>query len=98
MSDKKITHLLIDTSSLYKFGVGFDHPDFMKLLHYSRDEGIVKIFIPHIVWEERRTQLLDEAYSSMRKLKDAFTQINKQWESNIVLKGLGCPMLTMCNE
>lgn len=98
MSDKKITHLLIDTSSLFKFKSGFDHPDFMKLLHCSAIEGTVKIYIPHIVWEERRTQLLDEAYSCRRKLKESFEAMNKQLAMNIALKGFASPALSIGNE
>jgi hypothetical protein len=98
MSDKKIVHLLIDTSYLWKFGAGFDHPDFMKLLRCSAIEGTLKIFIPHIVWEERRTQLLDEAYSSIRKLRESFDALNKQLAANIVLRGLVSPTLSCWNE
>jgi hypothetical protein len=98
MSDKKITHLLIDTSYLFKFGAGFGHPDFMKLLRCSATEGTLKIYIPHIVWEERRTQLLDEAYSCRRKLKDSFEAMNKQLETNVVLRGFAAPTLSIGNE
>jgi|CXWL01.1.fsa_nt_gi hypothetical protein len=98
MSDKKITHLLIDTSYLYKFGTGFNHPDFMKLLRCSAVEGTLKIYIPHIVWEERRTQLLDEAYSCRRKLIESFDAMNKQVAANIVLRGFSSPALSIWNE
>src|SRR6185503_3786450 len=98
MSDKKTTHLLIDTSYLWKFGPGFDHPDFMKLLRCSGVEGTLKIFIPHIVWEERRTQLLDEAYSCRRKLKESFEAMNSQLATNIVLRGFTSPALNIWNE
>ena len=99
MSDeKKITHLLIDTSYLFKFGTGFEHPDFMNLLHCSAVEGTLKIYIPHIVWEERRTQLLDEAYSSRRKLRESFEALNKELATNIILKGLASPALSVWSE
>jgi hypothetical protein len=98
MSDNKITHLLIDNSCLYKFGPGFDHPDFMKLLRCSAVEGTLKIFVPHIVWEERRTQLRDDVYSCMRRLKTSFDDLNKQLATNIVLKGLAIPALNLWDE
>lgn len=98
MSDTKITHLLIDTSYLYKFGTGFDHPDFMKLLHCSTIDGTLKIYIPHIVWEERRTQLLDEAYSSRRKLRESFDALNKEISTNIILRGIAPPALSIWSE
>ncbi|MGH7184629.1 MAG: PIN domain-containing protein, partial [Nitrospiraceae bacterium] len=77
---------------------GFDHPDFMKLLHFSAIDGTLKIFIPHIVWEERRTQLLDEANSSRRKLRDSFEALSKQLATNIVLRGLASPALNVWSE
>lgn len=93
MSDKKITHLLIDTSYLFKFGAGLKDPDFMKLLRHANKEGPLKIHIPHIVWEERRTQLLDEAYSSRRKLKKSFEDLETALSTNIVLNGISSPTL-----
>ena len=93
MADKKITHLLIDTSYLFKFGPAFKHPDFMKLLHYSAVDGTVKIYIPHIVWEERRTQLLEDAYARAKDLRSAFDKLNKEISTNIVLHGVTPPTL-----
>jgi hypothetical protein len=93
MSDKKITHLLIDTSYLFKFGPGLNHSDFMRLIHHSTTEGTLKIHIPHIVWEERRTQLLDEAYSSRRKLRESFEALKREMATNIVFDGISSPTL-----
>jgi hypothetical protein len=93
----KMTCLLIDTSALYKFGSGFKDPDFRKLLHYCGVGGTLKIFIPHIVWEERRTQLLDEAYGSIRALQQSFNALSNKWEANIVLDGLRSPVLSICD-
>jgi hypothetical protein len=95
MSDNKIKYLLIDTSYLKK--AGFYHPDFQNLLRLSKD-GELKIFIPHIVWEERRTQLLEEAYGNMRGLSKAFEKVTEQSARNIVFNGLTSPTLIIWTE
>jgi hypothetical protein len=63
MADKKPLHLLIDTSYLRR--AGFGDPDFRLLLHFSKTDRL-KIFVPHIVWEERRTQLLEKAFGKIK--------------------------------
>jgi hypothetical protein len=98
MSSKTITHLLIAPPYLHKFGTGFAHPDFMKLLHCSTVDGTLKIYIPHIVWEERRTQLLDEAYSRRGKLRESFDALNKEISTNIILRGITPPTMSLWSE
>jgi hypothetical protein len=92
MSDKKISYLLIDTS--YLKGVGFRDPDFQKLLQRSQQNAL-KIFIPHIAWEERRTQLLEEAQNLVRKYKQQFDDLNASLPHKFLLGGLNPPTLNM---
>jgi PIN domain len=87
-----IRHLLIDTS--YLTGVNFGDGDLQKLLRYSR-EGELKIFIPRLVWEERRTQLLECAKSDVTKLRDAFQKVLDRAGRNITLVGLPPPILRL---
>jgi hypothetical protein len=95
MSDNKIKYLLIYTSYLWK--VEFDNPDFRKLLHHSKSDEL-KIFIPHIVWEERRTQLLEKAYAKMDKVRDAFEDLKALQANNIFVEGLPVPTLNVWSK
>lgn len=95
MSKSEIKYLLLDTSYLRK--AGFDHPDFRNLLRLSK-AGKLKIFIPHIVWEERRTQLLEGAYANMRSLSKAFEKLTEQSVRNILFGGLTPPTLIIWTE
>src|ERR1700731_1560865 len=97
MSEKKTTYLLLDTSYLRKAGSGFDSPNFRKLLLLSKQE-ILHIFIPHIVWEERRTQLRETALAELRKLRAAFDRVNGQIEKNVIFGGLTPPILSVWSE
>src|SRR3989442_4971859 len=92
MSDKKIKYLLIDTSYLH--AVSFKDPDFRKLLHHSQ-ENVLKIFIPHIAWEERRTQFLEKVFAKMGKVNDAFEKLNADLSGDFVLYGLPPPTLNI---
>lgn len=97
MSDKTITHLLIDTSCLWDAGSDFNHPDFRKLLEFSKN-GELKILIPHIVWEERRTQLLDKLYGKVRGLSESFEALKTQFSGNFLVQSLPPPTLTIWNK
>lgn len=66
MADAKAINLLLDTSYLRE--VGFGNPDFQKLLRFSK-ESAIRIFIPYIVWEERRTQFAESVYTNVRSLR-----------------------------
>jgi hypothetical protein len=90
-----MSHLFIDTS--YLGGVGFGDGDLQKLLRYSR-EGELKIFIPHLVWEERRTQLLEEARNDVIKLRTAFQKVLDRAGRDLVLNGLPRPTLGIWSE
>jgi predicted nucleic acid-binding protein len=92
MSDKKIVHLLLDTS--YLCGVSFDDPDFRKLLQRSKDDEL-RIFVPHIVWEERRTQFFEIAYDKVRRVQNAWDGLNTGLANNFLLGDLIPPALTL---
>ena len=91
-TNKKIFYVLIDTS--YLRTAGFNDPDFRKLLKYSK-ENVLKVFIPHIAWEERRTQYFDNAYKKVRKVEDAFEELNAMLPGDFILGGLTPPGLTI---
>lgn len=91
----KLLPLFIDTSYLTK--LGFRHPDFQKLLRYSKD-GQIKIFMSHIAWEERRTQLTDEIYSQVRSLRKAVEQLQAPHLGGIPIQGLAPVALTVWSE
>jgi hypothetical protein len=73
MANDIVLHLLIDTSFLRK--VSLSDPDFRKLLRYSQEDTI-KIFVPHIVWEERRTQMAERTLSRLRQVRDGIEALN----------------------
>lgn len=77
--------LLLDTS--YLRAVGARHPDFRKLLELAKRND-VKIFVPHIAWEEWRTQLLDDALQDVQRLRDAAEKLRRPWLGGIAVDGL----------
>lgn len=95
MPDKKISHLVIDTS--YLRTAGLNHPDFRRLLHYSQMD-LLKVYIPHIVWEERRTQFLEAALTKVSKVTDAFDKLKSEMPGNFVLNGLPSPTLNIWSK
>jgi predicted nucleic acid-binding protein len=95
MPENDIRYLLLDTS--YLRDVGFSDPDFRKLLRLSQ-ENKLKIFIPHIVWEERRTQLMEKARDRVRKLRKEFDGLSAELPSNFVLEGLAPPTLNIWTD
>lgn len=90
--EKPVPHLVLDTQILYRAGLGLENPDFRKLLQLS-ETGQIKISIPFIVWEERRTQLFEIACSKFKKLEEAFDGVQNHLLSNIALQGLLPPVL-----
>ena len=78
--EKKTVFILVDTSFLRS--VSFGDPDFRKLLEYSKNQ-VVKIFVPHIAWEERRTQFLEKACEKVGKVTTAFTKLEAENRSSI---------------
>ena len=95
MPDKKISHLLIDTS--YLRTAGFNHPDFRRLLHFTKLD-LLKIYIPHIAWEERRTQFLEVVLNKISKVTDAFDRLKSEMSGNFVLDGLPPPTLNIWSK
>ena len=91
----KISHLFIDTS--YLGGVAFGDGDLQKLLRYSREGGL-KIFIPRLVWEERRTQLLEIAKAEVVQLRAAFQKVQARAGRDLVLAGLPRPTLGIWSD
>ena len=73
------SHILVDTGVLWHIG----HPDFQKIVQLSRDRHF-KIIAPHIVWEERRTQILDNELDGVKKLKDAYERLNHRRADSIL--------------
>ncbi|MGC2049824.1 MAG: PIN domain-containing protein, partial [Gallionella sp.] len=103
MSNKKTIHLLIDTSCLWKAGPEFSNPDFRKLLQFSKDglprkDGLLRIFIPHIVWEERRTQLIENLYGKVRHLSESFKGITAEFGGSNFVQGLSPPTLSIWSK
>lgn len=92
---ERIRHLFFDTS--YLRGVSFGDGDLQKLLRYSR-EGELQIFVPHIVWEERRTQLLEDAKDDVTKLRAAFQKVVDRAGRDLVLSGLPRPSLGIWSD
>jgi len=87
MVERNVLHVLIDTSYLWR--VGFSNPDFRKLLLYCQEpEKRIRIFVPHIAWEERRTQLFDEVHSQVRKLRESVDALKVPRLGGIVIEGL----------
>jgi len=90
-------HVLIDTNALWNARNNFDHPDFRKLLRYSR-EGVIKVYISKICWEERRTQLIDYVTSNTRQILAISEKLKKQVSNNIVLRYLPEPRISIWSE
>lgn len=91
-TNKKTFHLLLDTSYLRE--VGLNDPDFRKLLEFSKS-NVLKVFVPHIAWEERRTQYLDKAYAKVLKVQTEFEALQTMLPGNFILEGLAPPALTI---
>jgi len=67
------SHVLVDTNALWEIG----HPDFQKIIQLSR-EGKFKLVVPHIVWEERRTQILEDEQKAVRALQAAYDKVHRR--------------------
>lgn len=93
--EKKTVYILVDTSFLRS--VSFGDPDFRKLLEYSKNQ-VVKIFVPHIAWEERRTQFLEKACEKVGKVTAAFTRLEAEIADNFILNGMQPPELNIWND
>jgi hypothetical protein len=89
------TPVFLDTSYIRQ--VGFNHPDFQKLIEYSKTNQL-RLFVSFIAWEERRTQLLVETRSQVMKVTKEFNTLCRQQPTNFILKGLAAPVLNLWNQ
>ncbi len=90
-------HILIDTNVLWKTHEDFGHPDFRKLLHYSQ-QGVVKLYVSQITWEERRTQLLGEIIDNRNKINSHFNKLKRQYSTGVLLQGLPEPFINIWDD
>jgi hypothetical protein len=84
MAGEAVLYLLLDTS--YLRSVSFSDPDFRRLLQFSKD-GMIRILVPYIVWEERRTQLADAILGKVRKLRAGIEELNAPWMGGLITEG-----------
>jgi hypothetical protein len=94
MAEKKL-HLMLETS--YLKGVSLNDPDLRKLLEHCKG-GAVRIFAPHIVWEERRTQLAQAAWDRVRKVSDSYEALRAKHATDFILGGLPAPALAIWKQ
>ena len=73
------SHVLVDTGLLWDI----KHPDFQKVVQLSRERHF-KIVVPYIVWEERRTQLLDDELDGVKKLQSAYERLDRRKADSIL--------------
>lgn len=82
-----IFHLILDTSILH--AAHFGSSRFEKLLRRSR-QGVAKIYIPEVVLEERRTQLLKDYNSHADGARGALLKMSESPVS-MLLEGIPMP-------
>jgi len=81
--------VVIDTSVLRQ--AHFQHPDFKRLLRLSQ-KGAIKIYIPHIVLEEERTNRLESLLDAIDKIKNNLQRLT-DGGSSMLVQGLPVPMV-----
>ena len=91
----KIVPVFLDTSYICK--VGFHHPDFQKLVAYSKTNQL-RLFVSHIAWEERRTQLLETTSSQVLTLRRDFETLRRQQPGNFILHSLPSPVMNLWDK
>lgn len=89
------TPIFLDTSYMCK--VGFRHPDFQKLVAYSKTD-MLRLFVSKIAWEERRTQLLQTACSQVLTLRRDFDKLQRDRSENFILQGLSSPVMNLWDK
>jgi hypothetical protein len=77
--------------------VGFRHPDFQKLVAYSKT-NVLRLFVSQIAWEERRTQLLETACSQVLTLRRDFDKLQRGRSDNFILQGLPSPVMNLWDK
>lgn len=87
--------VFLDTSAIRK--AGFRHPDFQKLLEYSKS-NLVKPFVSYIAWEELRTQLLETACAEVINVRKNFDALRLGQPENFILQGLRSPVMELWDK
>lgn len=87
--------VFLDTSAIRT--AGFGHPDFRRLLEFSKS-NVVRLFVSYIAWEELRTQLLETAYADVLKLQQQFDGLSRGQPDSFILQGLRVPMMDLWNK
>lgn len=68
---KASIRVILETNFLFKHP--FDDPQFQRLLQLSKEKQI-ELFASHIVWEERRTQIVDHICQNLDRARDAIAK------------------------
>lgn len=89
------TPVFLDTSYIRK--VGFRNPDFQKLIANSKS-NLLRLFVSHVAWEERRTQYLEKATSQVLTLGREFEKLQQGRSDNFILQGLPPPVMNLWNK
>ena len=84
--------VFLDTSAIRK--AGFRHPDFQKLLEYSKS-NTVRLFVSYIAWEELRTQLLETACDEVIQVRQKFEALQRGHPESFILQGLRSPVMEL---
>lgn len=77
--------------------MGFKNPDFRKLLEHAKAKRL-QVLVPHIAWEEWRTQLLEESLELVRDLRTAHQKLAHKMAGNLLLDGLEHPALVLWSD
>lgn len=84
--------VFLDTSAIRK--AGFRHPDFQKLLEYSKS-NTVRLFVSYIAWEELRTQSLETACAEVIQVQQFFDALRRGQPESFILQGLRSPVMEL---
>lgn len=75
MPGVEIDVLVLDTSALSERG-GLSNPDLQKLFKRAKDKKL-RLVVPHIAWEEWRTQQVAEGYERVKKARLALKDLQR---------------------
>lgn len=81
------SHVLVDTNALWNLR----HPDFQKIVQFSRERRF-KLVVPHIVWEERRTQLLEKETKEVLALQAAYEKVQHRSPGSMLSQMILAPL------
>src|SRR5450830_967396 len=90
----EIFHVVFDTSLLRR--TPFGKANFERLLRRVQ-QGVLKLYIPYIALEERRTQLLDEHLQLTAQLRSKFDEL-QSGQLAMLIEGLPKPELLFPNK